>query len=178
MQNAPLHKQDISIRSATDQDSEAILALLFNIWINEYQFNVKKEDFPDLHKIETSYLEKGGRFLVAVHKNQIIGTIACEKLNDSCFALKRMFLEKNFRGQGIAQLLYSQLLKEVIPSSGNTNRVSFYLSTKEDTALAAKKFYLKNGFKVITRDELPSNFPFFYEDDLFMMNKIKTSSKL
>lgn len=157
----------ISIRPAKDMDSENILNLLFNIWINEYHFDVKREDFPDLLEIEKSYADLGGLFLIASHKDQIIGTIACQKLSDIHFVLKRMFVDKKFRGLGIAQLLLDNLLKEVLFLREIQN-VAFYLSTKENEAIAAKRFYLKNEFQVIPREELPESFPFFYEDDLFM----------
>lgn len=158
---------DLSIRTATDKDSKDILDLIFNIWINEYKFDVKREDFPDLREIETSYINPGGLFLVALYQEQIIGTIACQKMSDTCFILKRMFIDKTFRGRGIAQLLLNHLLNEVV-SSNRLQKASFYLSTKENEAIAAKRLYLKNNFHVIPREELPDNFPFFYEDDLFM----------
>ena len=165
-------KMNVSIRLATDQDSDAITRLLFDIWINEYQFDVKRENFPDLKEIEKSYVRAGCVFLVAIYNDKIIGTIACEKLNESCFVFKRMFVSKVFCGRGVAQLLLDRLLDEVLSSSGHKD-ACFYLSTKENDAIAAKRFYLKNGFKVIYRDELPNNFPLFYEDDLFMRRVVK-----
>lgn len=163
---------DISVRHATDQDVDAITDLLFDIWTNEYQFDVKREDFPDLKEIEKSYVQAGGLFLVAIHKEQVIGTIACERLDPACFVLKRMFVSKSFRGRGVAQLLLDRLFGEVLPSSIH-NDTYFYLSTKENEAIAAKRFYLKNGFEAISRDELPDNFPFFYEDDLFVKRVVE-----
>lgn len=168
---------DISVRLATDQDVDAITSLLFSIWRNEYQFDVKREEFPDLQEIEKSYVQPGGLFLVAIHKAQVIGTIACEKLDESCFVLKRMFVNKTFRGRGVAQLLLDRLLGEVLSWSGHKD-TCFYLSTKEHEAIAAKRFYVKNGFEVVSRGELPDNFPFFYEDDLFMKRQYLSPAKL
>jgi len=31
---------------------------------------------------------------------------------------------------------------------------------------------LKNGFKVVSKFSLPGSFPFFYEDDLFMLKTL------
>jgi len=72
--------------------------------------------------------------------------------------------------------LLDRLLGDVL-ASGEHKGACFYLSTKENEAIAAKRFYLKNGFEVITRDELPDNFSFFYEDDLFMKRYTRRSSK-
>ena len=150
------------IRPAKNEDSKDILDLIFNIWINEYQFQVSPEDYPDLHKIEDYYSSKGGGFWVASNTETVIGTIAYDQLDKNIFVLKRMFVSKEWRGQGIAQRLLDTLFDKT------PKDCIFYLSTKDDLAKAAKKFYVKNGFEIIEQSDLPKNFPFFYEDDLFM----------
>lgn len=157
---------EIIFRKATDQDSNAILDLIFDIWIKEYHFDVNREDFPDLYEIEKYYNKSDGLFLVAALDNTIVGSIACNKLNPTSYVLKRMFVKKEYRGLGIAQTLVDTLFK-IIYSKKEIN-IKFYLSTKENLALAAKNFYLKNGFQITTRSQMPTNFPFFYKDDLFM----------
>lgn len=160
MQGEWINNMDILITKAKNSDSTQITDLIFNIWTNEYFFKVNKEDYPDLANPEI-YAEKGGSFLVARTSDQVVGTIATEKLADQVFILKRMFVRKDLRGQGLAQKLLDKIF--ALQGSG-----TYYLSTKEDLAIAAKKFYLKNSFERITREELPAGFPFFYEDDLFM----------
>lgn len=156
-----------TIREASNRDVSQISELIFDIWINEYNFKVVSEDYPDLQDIEQYYHQKGGSFLVVTRgDNEVIGTAAYDFLSDDIFILKRMFVKNNFRGMGIAQMLLDKLFQ--VFRKGAT----FYLSTKEDQAIAAKKFYLRNRFHVIGRDELPQKFPFFYEDDLFMKKEI------
>ncbi|MDP3531783.1 MAG: GNAT family N-acetyltransferase [Alphaproteobacteria bacterium] len=158
-------KNNISIREAKNVDSKNIINLIFDIWTQECGFKVHQKDFPDLHQIEDFYQLKGGLFLVAVINEEIVGTIAYDKITDTVFILKRMFVRKDFRQLGVAQRLLDTLLEKKI----SIPLCSFFLSTKEDLALAAKKLYLKNGFKIIERQDLPTQFPFFYEDDLFMV---------
>ncbi|HSW93026.1 MAG TPA: GNAT family N-acetyltransferase [Gammaproteobacteria bacterium] len=160
--------KDITIREANNSDSTHILDLIFKIWVDEYHFDVKKEHFPDLHEIEKYYSKEDGIFLVSIIGNQIVGTIACNRLTHHSFVLKRMFVDKNYRRLGIAQMLLNNLFSLMIGSI-EFDKVSFYLSTKEIDAISAKKFYIKNGFRVIQKSMLPDNFPFFYKDDLFMM---------
>jgi len=171
-----LHNNSIFIREATNQDSNAIIELIFNIWIGEHHFAVKKEDFPDLHDIEQYYQTVDGLFLVATIDNKIVATIACNKLKDKQFVLKRMFVKKDCRRFGIAQLLLDQLFNEIVYTK-NISDITFYLSTKEKEAIAAKHFYLKNGFEIINKEDIPKNFPFFYEDDLFMRKMDFSSPK-
>lgn len=158
---------EVVIRPATDQDCDGILDLLFGIWIGEYHFHVKPEDFPDLHSVETHYTNAQGMFFVATHNDRVVGTLACQKLSETAFVLKRMFVAKAFRGSGVAQDLFNSLIDGMRRRS-SPMPAQLYLSTKEDVALAAKHFYIKNGFKQIIQDELPVQFPFFYEDDLYM----------
>lgn len=77
-----------------------------------------------------------------------------------------MFVKKEYRGLGVAQSLLNELFNQAL--FFNRLNPSFFLSTKESNAIAAKKFYLKNGFRVIPKSALPKNFSFFYKDDLFM----------
>jgi len=156
------------IREANDQDTEQISSLIFNIWLNEYRFDINKEDYPDLKQIQKYYTDSGGLFLVALDRGQIIGTIACDKLDHKHYVLKRMFVSQNHRRKGCAQSLLDALFQRVVYAKEQYD-VSFVLSTKADQAIAAKKFYIKNGFRIISQSELPNKFPFFYQDDLFML---------
>jgi N-acetylglutamate synthase-like GNAT family acetyltransferase len=165
---------NITIREATNHDSAGILTLIFDIWRNEYHFAVNKENFPDLHSIEEFYLHRGGLFLIAILNSKIIGTIACDKLSSGTYVLKRMFVEKPFRKIGVGQKLFDELMKRKFCSD---KKCCLYLSTKDSLAIAAKQFYLKNGFQIISRKCLPLEFPYFYEDDLFMVKQIPSISK-
>ncbi len=159
------------IRNATNSDSASILELIFDIWHNEYHFAVNKDDVPDLQNIETHYPKGSSLFLVAFESEMLIGSIACSKLSEDQWALKRMFVKKSHRRKGVAQSLFNTLLTK-LPGLTNHNKSSLFLSTKANDAVSAKAFYLKNEFEVILKSSLPANFPYFYEDDLFMMRKI------
>ncbi len=158
----------ITIRKATNNNSVDITNLILNIWINEYHFDVNKDDAPDLQDIESHYHKNNGLFFVAVKDDVLIGTIAGSALSENEWVLKRMFVNENYRRSGIAQLLLEKLLSEIFILTGN-EKSSVFLSTREIESPAPKAFYLKNGFCVVEKLELPVNFPYFYEDNLFMM---------
>ena len=157
--------EKLTIRPARGSDAPAALDLIFKIWIDEYGFEVKRTDYPDLLDIEETYAAKGSRFFVADYQGAVIGTIAREELSPGHYVIKRMFVEKSHRGKGIAQRLLEEILKDIGGSS-------VYLSTKRGEAIAAETFYRKNGFKEVSREQLPEAFPFFYEDDLFMRREL------
>ena len=54
------------IRSVRNEDSRDII---FNIWINEYHFQVSPEDYSDLHKIEAHYTSTFRGSLTAFKEN-------------------------------------------------------------------------------------------------------------
>ena len=157
---------NIQISQANDSHASAIKDMIFDIWINEYGFDVRDEDYPDLKHIQSYYHDRGGQFWVAELDGRVFGTIACDKLEGTQFVLKRMFVHNEARGQGIGQKLLDTIFRH-LPSDSTV-----FLSTKEDEALAAKALYLKNGFAIIEKSELPTGFPFFYEDDLFMKKNL------
>jgi N-acetylglutamate synthase-like GNAT family acetyltransferase len=161
----------VVIRNATNQDAKFILDLIFNIWTNEFNFKVNRRDTPDLHNIEEHYFKAGGIFLVATINNRIVGTIACSKLNTQQFALKRMFINKKYRRQGIAQQLIDTLFSKLL-SLVKHHDLTIFLSTKNSSNSSAKYFYQKNNFFIIDKSSVPTNFPLFYQDDLFMMRHI------
>ena len=152
----------------------AILLRLWHLFLTYGIMNIilglKKKNFPDLQAIEKHYIRTQGAFLVATVEDKIVATVACNKLGARTFVIKRMFVNKQYRGFGVAQSLLNKLFSH-IASNEKTNKVSFCLSTKEVDAIAAKALYLKNGFRKVDRSVLPENFPFFEQDDLFMLKE-------
>ncbi|MCX6769133.1 MAG: GNAT family N-acetyltransferase, partial [Candidatus Micrarchaeota archaeon] len=73
--------------------------------------------------------------------------------------LKRMYVDKKFRGTGLAK----ELLETALAFARKNNYSEVYLGTVPEMA-AANMFYQKHGFKKIKA--LPSDFPEF-GDTLF-----------
>ena len=103
------------IREFKEDDSKNVYYFLYDILVNEFNITLDFENLDsDLLNIKQYYNKDDGSgcFWVVECKDdsQIIGTIAIRKLKESKFAdannfaeLKRMFLSKQFRGQGIGQ---------------------------------------------------------------------------
>jgi N-acetylglutamate synthase-like GNAT family acetyltransferase len=106
-------------------------------------------------------------YLLALVNNKVVGTISVTKLENSNSVLRRMFLNKNFRGQGIAESLLTQATNWAIQNKLK----AIYLGTMTQFK-AAQKFYEKHNFKKITLENLPADFPvnpvdsIFYKKDL------------
>jgi RimJ/RimL family protein N-acetyltransferase len=100
------------IREYKEEDSENVFYFLSDILANEFNITLDFDNLDsDLLNIRHHYnRDDGGCFWIVKLKDnsQIIGTVAMRKLKESKFVdannfaeLKRMFLSKQYRGQGI-----------------------------------------------------------------------------
>ena len=116
-------------------------------------------------------------YLVAVAANKVVGTISITRLENDNSVLRKMFLHKNYRGQGIAELL----LQNIVNWALGNNLKTIYLGTMTQF-VTAQKFYEKHNFKKISIEELPKDFPInpidsiFYKQDLIHPRYRKSQS--
>ncbi|MBC7849665.1 MAG: GNAT family N-acetyltransferase [Chitinophagaceae bacterium] len=145
---------------------DKVISLILEIQQEEFNVPVKLEDLPDLQNIEEYYFVRDGKFWVATDHKEVVGTIAVIDIGHNQFALRKMFVAKDYRGRerGIAQML----LDEVIRWARLKGVTTIYLGTI-DFFLAAQKFYLKNGFIEIQASSLPQHFPKMKVDNRFFM---------
>lgn len=154
----------ITIEPLNNAYCEQIVNLILPIQQIEFNVPVTLADQPDLLDIETNYLQNGGSFLGAKHRDELVGTIALINTGHKACALRKMFVKKEFRGKehGIAQLLLDNQI-EFCSANGITD---IYLGTVS-MLKAAHRFYEKNGFTKISADALPPYFPRMKADDVF-----------
>ena len=122
---------------------------ILGILSEEFQLGHIKR--PDLDAISNFYQTKKSNFWIAVSGRKIIGTIALLDYGRNGY-LKRMYVDKKYRGFGIAKDLLSTVLKY----SKSEGFKKIYLGTFKEMK-SAKKFYLKNNFKKIK--SLPKEMP-------------------
>lgn len=101
-------------------------------------------------------------YLLAIVENKLAGTISITRLEHNNSVLRKMFLHKNYRGKGIAELL----LQNIVNWANETNVTSIYLGTMTQFT-AAQKFYEKHEFKKIHKQLLPKDFPINPIDSIF-----------
>ena len=144
--------------------TEAIVQMILDIQVREFNVPITRQDQPDLDRIPEVYEQNKGNFFVALYDGKVVGTIAAIDFGDDMLALRKMFVHADFRGKtfGTAQLLLETMLRW---SAENKVR-AIYLGTLEKF-VAAGKFYHRNGFEVVSKTALPANFPRMPLDDLF-----------
>ena len=98
------------IRQASIMDAKAIIHLV-ELGLEEFGFKI---DFntseSDIVNIDEDYNSNGGLFLVAEDvKKRIVGTGGILKITNVRYKIKKMYVVKEFRGQGIGKEILTRL---------------------------------------------------------------------
>ncbi|MBN2093109.1 GNAT family N-acetyltransferase [candidate division KSB1 bacterium] len=93
-------------------DESSVFALIKDV-LGEYglQTNPEATD-KDLFDIENYYIQRKGVFKVFEENKQIIGSYGIYQLSDTICELRKMYLNKTFRGQGLGKLLLADAFIE------------------------------------------------------------------
>ncbi len=165
--------EEIIIKEYTEAYKEQIINLILDIQQNEFQIPIKKEEQPDLNDIENFYQSGSSNFWVAMSQECVVGTIALIDIGNEQGALRKMFVKSSYRGKiyNAAKLL----LKETIEWAEKHSMQEIYLGTTEKF-LAAHRFYEKNQFIQLPKENLPVTFPVMKVDTIFYKLHIEKES--
>ena len=141
-----------------------VIELILSIQQQEFAVAITAEDQPDLYEIEKVYQTGRGNFWVAQHNGHVVGTISLVDIGDGMVALKKMFVNKHFRGEPYR--VGQQLLNVAFEWAKKQEVTTIYLGTTPQFK-AAHRFYEKNGFIQIPEHTLPARFPVVAVDKLF-----------
>jgi len=143
---------------------ENILELIVSIQQKEFEIPISAEDQPDLCNIRDFYQKDNGNFWVALFNKRVIGTISLLDIGNEQAALRKMFVDKAYRG-GVYQVARI-LLKELLKWARVKKIQEIYLGTTPKFT-AAHIFYGKSGFCEVAKTSLPSAFPIMKVDTKF-----------
>ena len=150
--------------------SSNLIELILPIQQQEFGVAISVEQQPDLMDMETYYQHSGGRFWGAFDGEKLIGTIALIALGHQAGAIRKMFVQQEYRGKekGIGQQLFDHLLAYC----KTADIEDIYLGTVAQMN-AAHRFYERNGFTPIDADALPFYFPRMAVDNVFYHLNLK-----
>ncbi|MBU2512718.1 GNAT family N-acetyltransferase [bacterium] len=160
----------VIIQPFLNKHLDSIISLIVGIQQKEFNIKITEKEQPDLQNIEEFYQTGYGNFWTALHSNRVVGTISLKDIGNQQAALRKMFVDKQFRGkdQGVA----SQLLKVALDWAALKKIKEIFLGTTPEF-LAAHRFYEKNSFTEINQDMLPANFPVMVVDTKFYRFKMQ-----
>ena len=146
-----MEKPECSIRPATNKDIPAIKDVVFTV-LQEYGLKPDESGKDsDLLDLESNYYSGDGYFGVVVKNDteDIIGTFGLHRVNTSTFELRKMYLVKEYRGQGIGKTM----LRTAIATAIEKNCKKIVLETISPLKEAIS-LYKKYGFKEIPSHEV------------------------
>lgn len=116
----------VSVRSATNQDSERVQNLVFGV-LREYGLepNLCRTD-SDIADIEAAYINRGGIFELLEDENgNLLGTVGLYPISDEKIELRKMYFAKDFRGKGYGK----KTLQRMIDKTRSLGYKQLYLET-------------------------------------------------
>ena len=152
----------MNIRSANNDDRDAVKALVFGV-LEEYGLkNDPSGTDADLEDIEKNYITSGGMFEVVENEDgKIIGTVGLYPKGDGVCELRKMYLLPEARGRGLGKELMGRVFNNA--RTLGFRRIVLETSSKLIEAIGLYKRY---GFKQIEDDRLSSRCDKAYGLDL------------
>ncbi len=164
---------DLHIRFYAAADQNAVIDLVLSIQQGEFGVDINREDQPDLLAVPDHYQQGKGQFWVAEQAGAVVGTLGLLDIGQQAVALRKMFVDPSCRGgtPSVAQ----QLMQACFDWCQQQQINAVYLGTIH-IYQAAIRFYQKNGFQRIERQQLPERFPLIAVDDVFFSKQIQCST--
>ncbi|WP_339176336.1 GNAT family N-acetyltransferase [Solibacillus sp. FSL R5-0691] len=162
------------VKQYSNEYQAQVVDLILHIQQQEYNIPITKNDQPDLFKVKEFYQTGNGNFWVAIYNDKVVGTISLLDIGNNQVALRKMFVDKNYRGATFKTA--SLLLNTAIEWAKEHSVEVIYLGTTPQF-LAAHRFYEKNGFTRIDPIELPESFPVLQVDKLFYQYFVQVDLK-
>src|SRR5262245_29871890 len=142
---SPLPSDPLAIVPVTGGDDLEIVRSLFAEYAKSIGVDLSFQDFEaELAALPGEYAAPGGRLLLLTCLAQPAGCIALRRWSDDVCEMKRLFVRREFRGQGLARMLVQVLIEE----ARRMNYQKMRLDTLP-TMQAARELYESFGFRPI-----------------------------
>lgn len=154
----------LNIKPIHNDYGDQIVDLILSIQQKEFGLSITIKQQPDLLDIDTNYHAGDGCFWGAFVGEELVGTIALINTGHNAGCIRKMFVKAAYRGKewGTAQNLLDVLLQ----FCRDKNITDVQLGTVEQLK-AAHRFYERNGFEPIAKEDLPPYFPLMLTDTMF-----------
>jgi N-acetylglutamate synthase-like GNAT family acetyltransferase len=141
-----------------------VIDLILHIQQEEYNIPITKDDQPDLLNVKNFYQKGNGNFWLALYDEKVIGTVALLDIGNQQVALRKMFVDENYRGRKFKTSYL--LLNHATEWAKKKGVQEVYLGTTLQFT-RAQKFYERNDFQCVEPENLPEKFPIMEVDKKF-----------
>lgn len=116
-------------------------------WLEEYFF-VEAHDEEVFETFEEIIIQKDGEIFFCLLNNEVVGTVAMQKINETTFEMAKLAVDKKFQGKSLGKLLIEACIDFAKHKKATT--IMLMSSTKLKTAL---HLYKKYNFVEVPLDE-------------------------
>jgi N-acetylglutamate synthase-like GNAT family acetyltransferase len=152
------------IETYTGLYKNSVGSLIVSIQKDEFGIPVTLEMQPDLNQIPQYYQVNNGNFWIARVGEEVAGTIALLDIGNNQAALRKMFVAAPYRGKTFS--IGQGLLNTLINWASQKGVREIFLGTTAKF-IGAQRFYEKNEFIEIAKEQLPQQFPIMAVDVKF-----------
>lgn len=101
-----------NLRKANKGDESEILRVVKSV-LSDYGLKTNPDETDkDLSDLENFYFNNNGWFVVIENDNEIIGSYGIFKIDEKTCELRKMYLLKDYQGQGLGKLLMDNAIKK------------------------------------------------------------------
>lgn len=141
-------------RDYKSEDSIGVKNLILSILEKEYPFDRSVYQDSDVNDISGTYSGKGNAFFVVEKDSKIVGTVGIKKDTDESALLRRLFVDENYRKQGLGRELLARAIdfckaehyKEIIFRA--TDRMQSAMNLMKNMGFAEKDDLAVSGFHI------------------------------
>jgi N-acetylglutamate synthase-like GNAT family acetyltransferase len=135
---------DVIVREASDDDADAVIALIENIYAEFHGcVLLVDEEQPQLRAPASAFTRLGGKFWVAECQGRICGTVALTPTDAPRMArLSRLFIADAARGRGLGETL-CQLVERTARDEMGCDMMMLYTDSR---FLGAHRLYERLGY--------------------------------
>jgi len=141
-------------RDYRSEDSVGVKNLILSILEKEYPFDRSAYQDSDVNDISGTYSGKGNAFFVVEKDSKIVGTVGIKKDTDESALLRRLFVDENYRKQGLGRELLARAIdfcrtehyKEIIFRA--TDRMQSAMNLMKNMGFAEKDDLAVSGFHI------------------------------
>lgn len=140
-----------------------MIRVLFHHYLSELDVNLCFQDIEkEIEYLPGKYGEPDGCLLLLLKNKQSVGCIALRKMSQGVCEMKRLYIEPEFRGLGLGNILVKELIERARQKSYNKMRLDTLTRLKP-----AIKIYETFGFKKVPAYyDNPLDEVLYYELDL------------
>jgi len=142
--------ENIDIIEYSDKYKDCFRQLNYE-WIEKF-FVVEQTDEYILTNPVESIIKKGGFIYFASLNNEIVGTFALIKVDNSTYEIAKMAVTEVYQNHGIGKMLMNFAIQKA--KDLNLERIILYSNTNLATAV---NMYFKYGFRVIPKSDFHNN---------------------